>query len=289
MNKISQPAYNDAAAFAQLAVNPRLGSYPHFTGLVGIITGGYQQYQAVAGNALHVLHVPMTEPQGDFLRAHYKNPPSCLEHIEQLRAASGLRACPMCGSLHTANLDHLLPKSSYPEFAVFSLNLVPACSCNEKRNDTLVGANVGERVLHPYFDNCLAQRLVKAHFQDLGPVPRVSVRICIEHGHPDYSAVAFHVESVLKRTRVESHLAGQWSRLYRKPSLIIRALDTQPETQEQLRRIIERELALLDESFESKNNWNSIFCAGLLDDHVIPWLFATLRAPERLHDGSLPY
>lgn len=70
--------------------------------------------------------------------------------------------CPMCGSLHSGTLDHIFPQSDYPEFAVFSRNLVPACKCNSKRQNDLLGDGQGERILHPYYDVCLGERLLSA-------------------------------------------------------------------------------------------------------------------------------
>ncbi len=62
--------------------------------------------------------------------------------------------CPYCAGLSTDvdTLDHYLPKSVYPRFAVLPPNLVPACAtCN-----TLMKASSsndpGQQFLHPYSD-----------------------------------------------------------------------------------------------------------------------------------------
>lgn len=62
--------------------------------------------------------------------------------------------CPYCGIAETSTLDHYLPKEKYPQFAVFSKNLVPCCSpCNELKTDLVLNAGTSVRVfLHPYFD-----------------------------------------------------------------------------------------------------------------------------------------
>lgn len=61
--------------------------------------------------------------------------------------------CPFCGGIgRVRSLDHYLPKANFPEFSVFPANLVPACKeCNEDKSNT-VAQNIGDQVLHPYFD-----------------------------------------------------------------------------------------------------------------------------------------
>jgi hypothetical protein len=44
---------------------------------------------------------------------------------------------------------------------------------------------------------------------------------------------------------------------------------------------------LLDESHGSKNNWESVFITGLLEDAVSTWLYDRMLEPGRLPDGAL--
>lgn len=66
----------------------------------------------------------------------------------------GFSECPFCGINEPKTLDHYLPKESYPEFSVHSLNLLPVCSvCNsnyKKRQFKNVGG--GRIFIHSYFD-----------------------------------------------------------------------------------------------------------------------------------------
>lgn len=70
---------------------------------------------------------------------------------DALRAAPVNAVCPTCGVGHVFTLDHFLPKSRFPWFAVMPANLVPACrDCNTGKL-----AKVGDAVVpfHPYFDH----------------------------------------------------------------------------------------------------------------------------------------
>jgi hypothetical protein len=72
---------------------------------------------------------------------------------DSLRAAAKFNICPLCGHRPVATLDHYLPKSSHPLFAITPLNLVPCCTdCNKvKRSD--VATDIESQKFHPYFDD----------------------------------------------------------------------------------------------------------------------------------------
>lgn len=287
MNKISRPTFDDAGALERLAKNRLVKSYPDLQGFVECIQEGYTQYEAAGGNVLAIAAVGVPPRVQNYLKSHYKSPPKDLEYITQLREASEHHACPMCGSLHRGTLDHLLPQEDYAAFAVYSLNLVPACKCNSKRQSLVQGQNPGERILHPYFDECLAERLIEGQFEDLGPIARVKLRICVDSMHPEYAAINFHLRSIVEKTAIIGYLRGRWIEFCRKPSLVVRDLKRNPETSAELREILEAELELLDEIHQGKNNWNSIFVAGLLHRNVLGWIFQQLNRPDRLPNEAL--
>jgi hypothetical protein len=287
MNKIPEPTYDDIQALTDLSVNPKAGSFPDLQADVGPITQGYLQYIAAKGDAFAINPVALTGLNAEYLRAHYKSPPRNLSYITALREDTEHRTCPMCGSLHRGTLDHLLPKNTYGEFSVFSKNLVPACKCNSKRKETLKGLLPNQRILHPYFDKCLAGRLVSAKFEALGAVPRVGLTLVVPTTHPQYAAIDFHFQSIVMRTAVKGYLSEKWSDLVRKPSLVVRDLKRNPATVSELTALLKKERLLLDESHKSKNNWNSVFISGLLEQSVRNWLFVALNAPGRQPDKSL--
>lgn len=69
---------------------------------------------------------------------------------------TGIKVCPYCNLAYTYNrgestvaqLDHFLPKSEYPMFALCFYNLVPSCSaCNHIKSDKK------DKLISPYKDN----------------------------------------------------------------------------------------------------------------------------------------
>ncbi|MBD8753824.1 hypothetical protein [Pseudomonas coleopterorum] len=75
--------------------------------------------------------------------------------LSSLRRDHGLIFCPCCGS-HTVpgTLDHYLPKTSFPEFAVLLANLTPMCStCQEEKGTSYLTEGGSKKFIHSYFDN----------------------------------------------------------------------------------------------------------------------------------------
>lgn len=287
MNKIPVPTNNNATAFQSLSMNHRVGSYPDLQLIAPSVYASYVQYLAVNGNPFLVQNYVLTQVQGDFLKQHYKSPPNDLAFITELRESTEHLVCPMCGSMHRGTLDHYLPKNTYAVFAIFSLNLVPACKCNSKRKEIVVGQNPGERILHPYFDNCLSERLITAKFSDLGRIPSVAVRLAVSASHPDHAAIDFHFRTVVKRTAICGYLADRWSKLCRKPSLVVRAFEHNIQSPIDLQHLLEVERQAQDDLHDGKNNWDSVFVSGLLDPPVMAWLIQQFSMPGRAANAPL--
>lgn len=288
MNRVDRPAFfNDHTALTALSLNEAAGSHPHLQPHVTAIQAGYDQYVAVNGDVSAVAKVPLPPEIEAYLKGHYAQPCADISYIDTLRDEGRIRTCPMCGSLYGNTLDHVMPKSAYPCFAIFGLNLVPACQCNSLRTRLLVGGAPGARVLHPYFDDVLGERLLAARFEDLGPVPRVTVRVILDPAHPQFQAVEFHHANVVARTHAADWVAGEWTKFVLKPGNIVRVLRTNPATRADLVAILEEERGIVDEALGSRNNWQSIFLGGLLDDDVVDWLFAAFHQPGRGPNGPL--
>lgn len=281
-----RPAYDDDSAIEALSNNVRAKSYPLLKSSLSYIRANYKQYVAAEGNAFVVFPVRISAAAGAFLKGHYSTPPKDLQYIKQMRAKSRYLGCPMCGSMLSGTLDHILPKNTYPEFSVFSQNLVQACACNSLRSETLVGRG-GERILHPYFDECLSERLIEAHFEELGPVPRITIRLAVDSAHRNYSAISFHVREVVLKTGIIGYLGTLWGKLILKPSLVIRSLEENPVSLVELEKMLIKERDTIDEARDGRNTWDSVFISGLLSPPVFLWIYQSMHKAGRLPNGPL--
>jgi hypothetical protein len=64
-------------------------------------------------------------------------------------------SCPFCGGIGTPrNLDHFLPKTHFPQFAIFPKNLVPSCrDCNMDGKGEAYAMLAEEQLIQPYVDH----------------------------------------------------------------------------------------------------------------------------------------
>ncbi len=77
--------------------------------------------------------------------------------------------CPFCGQRNVSTLDHVLPKSLYPVFAVTPDNLVGSCiECNNAKKTT-VPHNASDTILHPYFDSANDYQWLRGEIVEQNP------------------------------------------------------------------------------------------------------------------------
>lgn len=128
----------------------------------------YEKYQQHRRNLTRLTAIRCTRLQEKDLRRNYElteeNEP--LAYIrEYLLDREPAEYCPYCSFGEAESLDHFLPQSLFPEFALLSKNLVPCCP----RCNTLKRAKNGKHAIHPYYDH-LGTRIVYAEVEVSGAV-----------------------------------------------------------------------------------------------------------------------
>ena len=73
----------------------------------------------------------------------------------------------------------------------------------------------------------------------------------------------------------------------RRPDQITTDFRDDPQSREVLQEVLQAELERSDEFYDSRNNWQSVFLAGLLDDDVLDWLYERFAHPARRPNGPL--
>lgn len=101
--------------------------------------------------------------------------------------------CPVCELGQVGNLDHYMPKSLYPTYALTPYNLIPICrDCNfKKKNDTF--SSYEKAPIHPYYDetddeiwlkaelNIVENGLVASYFVNQENIDDAFAKKCISH------------------------------------------------------------------------------------------------------------
>lgn len=286
MRSLPRPVIDDVGILATLTSTPTLQAMRLLRPIKDDVAAGYASYEAAGGNIEQVPPLGLSASRGKELRRLYGRPPACLAYIRAMREQAAHDGCAMCGGHGVTTLEHVFPKATYPEYAVFSANLVPACSCNHRRGTHSHGALPGQRILHPYFDGILRRRLVCARFEDWGQVPRITLRPLASRDSLA-AAVSFHIKEVLVANRIDRWLGNRWAAFVRRPSLIIRSLAMTPGSYKDLRALLRDERALLDDLHRTRNSWEAIFISGLHEAATARWIFQQMTRPGRVHDGPL--
>lgn len=269
MKKIDAVSVNDERHLDTLAANTLLNatSYPELGIEKQALVQAYRDYVAQNGNAWSIQQPNLSNKLKLGLLSHYSSPPACINFLDRITKSSP-DVCPMCGGFKPFTRDHILPKAEHQAWAIFSKNLVPACDCNLKRGSALRGDRAtGERILHPYFDNILMERLLSCEISPVNNYSTFSLKIkYVDPNHPDIASIKYHTRHVVIKSGVEQWLKGQLSKLNERPSNVIKTLPRKnvlPE--DRVREAIEDCLERTDELTGTPNNWLSILCHGLLN------------------------
>ena len=77
--------------------------------------------------------------------------------------------CPYCSINEANTTDHILPKEKYPEYAIDTLNLIPACSnCNSLKGDDVVNDKGDKVTINFYRDTLPQEQYLYVNFQIKG-------------------------------------------------------------------------------------------------------------------------
>jgi hypothetical protein len=261
MRPLASPVVDDRGLLHSVIENKRLLAAPVIRPYEAAVAQRYLDYVAGQGNPWAIATENQFQPPRASFHAVYASPPKALTFIAELRSgASG--ACPMCGSDGNGTLDHYLPKSEYPEFSFFSLNLVPACfRCNTLRSAKYAGQQADERPLHPYYDAYGDQRLMTVAIVPPFDIPQFKA---IPWNLPAAAAdaVTWQIESVVQPAGFARHCQHRWARLLDKPRLHLGTSATPLDVRNQLAfRAVQAE-----HINESANSWDSCFFHGVSED-----------------------
>lgn len=79
--------------------------------------------------------------------------------LHTLNGGGKVLRCPLCGLDYVYDLDHYMPKSIYPEYAVHPQNLIPICRrCNNKKLEQWVDLQNKRVIFNAYFDIITIER-----------------------------------------------------------------------------------------------------------------------------------
>ena len=101
--------------------------------------------------------------------------------------------CPYCTLSRPNTLDHYFDKSDYPEFSVFTPNLVPCCSeCNGLKGTIVFDDKNKRPFIHFYLDNLPDYKFLFVRFNLINQIPEVSIEFCFKEDEPMKDQIQSH-------------------------------------------------------------------------------------------------
>ncbi|WP_282146157.1 hypothetical protein [Alteromonas stellipolaris] len=261
------PIVDDLRELQGLANRTALGSYPKLMQSYVAIKDQYAAYSQHNGDPWKLNPTNLDTELSRRIKGHYDKPPKdCLTFIPETRYEMPTLICLMCGGFGMGTLDHYLPKDIYPEFALFSENLVPACNCNSLRGTAHKGTATPQRVIHPYFDQFIGDQLYQAKFDGDFESPRISIEV-IDENHPNFQTIQFHLETVILNDSTQGWFEKYWGQLLVRPERILKlVLPNNQLTEVTLSSSLQDYKEAKDDEYDTPNNWFSMLYSGLIAD-----------------------
>lgn len=258
MNRLQRPRVNNMGVLNHLATLD-----PLVAAQATQFRGRQREYFSKTRDPNDLLPIAMPGATAISLRERYgaARVGDQLAWINRMRNEHELNSCPMCGGTGVAALDHVLPKSHYPEFAIFSFNLVPTCdACNRRR------LNKGAKFhfVHPYFDHALLQALrLEVRFRSPFDAVRFSLS-AVEVAGKDLQRVNDQLAQTLPLLVFRRQMRARWNEWHRRFRKDAKTAEA---------RVLD-DLEIFEET--ARNSWDCAFLWGLAgDDKAMKWMVAT--------------
>lgn len=188
-----------------------------------------------------------------------------LPWIKTYRENHGHASCPMCGAMHARSIEHYLPKAVYPEYAVFSLNLVPSCiTCNQHRSNSANHVGTNLPMLHPFYDKpYINEKLLFA--VNVGSYDAPKFMPSTYHTDREFRRrIGNHVKLSIDQPQFHTWALDRWGH--------IRSLAAREASFSKLTDALKVQLRD-EEVLTGPNNWTAALIRGVLrDPEALIWL-----------------
>lgn len=224
MRSLPPPPIDDTDLYDRVARARQAPAGDRVRALRAVVLAAYATYGPDSAAVTALAPVGVGADDADALFGNYER--LGLASFREVRAAV-LRAnggrCALCLHGDAGEIDHYLPRSVYPEFAIHVRNLVPSCHrCNHTKGAVVGRAGGGASFVHAYLDALPDGAFLHVDV-DVGPsvIPRYSVARCPGLGDATYQTLVSHFAALGLAGRfgdlAVQHMgeyAGAWSLLY---------------------------------------------------------------------------
>ena len=191
--------------------------------------------------------------------------------------------CPYCGISESSHLDHFLPRAKFPEFSIYSLNLIYVCSiCNSKYKGDDVVNSLGERkIFNPYFDDFIEDiQFLKCEIKlenGIYPEFKFYIEDLSTTKNYEYIIIKNHFEAMHLQTRYMEQIVKEEFKRFRNEYIDKKSRTYYETSMDEIKRDIDKKSRGYQD--ENINNWEKVFweslkdsddCLNLIVNKVIP-------------------
>ncbi len=215
--KLAVPVINDTALMDTYIEERNQPNRTYFENYKDSWNERYEEYIINHGNPSSIAFSNVEAVDKTKFINLYKSPTGTIESdiIDKIEDHD-LSYCPFCSGMGVPDtLDHFLPKDDYPEYSIFSKNLIPACdSCNRLKSTKTVDDNGEKMFFHPYYDNINAYEIYKL---DILPPYDIAPDFTLEINPAIPEDIRYIAEKQIRELKVEKrfrkHFKGEYKRL----------------------------------------------------------------------------
>lgn len=179
-------------------------------------------------------------------------------YIKDYRDNHDLQMCPMCGKTGADSLDHILPQSKYPQYILFSKNLIPCCyKCNLIKNNKI--GNISERFINPYYDDFLSGQVIELSITFKKRTPVFLLIPYRRLTEKQKKIINYQIETLEINTDIVRHFKNIWRSFKKAVEKENTKVLTRSVLISNLEDRCDKAMELKDEEYSSVNNWDSIF------------------------------
>lgn len=183
-----------------------------------------------------------------------------LTEIKNSQTTEAKSKCQYCGINKPKTIDHYLPISLYPEYAVLAINLLPCCNECNKKKDNYWKEEGFRGILNFYIDNIPDKQFLKGNIIIQHDLPTFSLSFDFSLVNKDFSKIViahFKRLELFERYRQES--ADEISEISRQ--LSIYSID---KSINQISELLKKDADDLQIKY-GKNYWKAILRRALSD------------------------
>lgn len=221
-------------------------------------------------NSLFLLR-PMSaaKADGDLLRGLYqfsqKKIKELFVYLTTTETNKRDMVCPNCTINDSCQLDHYVPKGSFPEFSVNPLNLIPCCSrCNLKKEDRWLDAGKTPVFLNLYLDSLPQEQYLFVHIKMDAGVPRFT--FCVENKFGIEASLFRRIESHYQALNLCARFVEQTGRVISDMLVDYKSIRSKIEISSDCFWEIQRDKALENQKEYGYNYWKSILILACCDN-----------------------